>query len=163
MNTPAPEKIYVSFLFGGYEFQTTVDLSNITKLSSLDYTVMQEENLSQPGFVTSAAFTVLLNKGMHEPSEAIIDLPGFKVLFRRLSNLNFLEELNVNNNMLYELFDGIATMIAKEFDYLNSCLFTFLEKMTNMKILKQNLGDPAAEHPEIPNKIKLLRVDARKK
>jgi len=160
-NLPA-EKIYVAFYFAGYEFQTTVDLSNLTKLSSLEYTVIKNAEVQSYGDATTATLSVSINKRMIELPEVLTDLPGLRILFNRLNSLDFKEELNFNSNILFELFDGILSIINKEFDYLNNCLFAFIEKVLNVKLFKFSSAETGLNWSDSPNRIKLLNVDARK-
>jgi len=156
------EKLFVDFYFSGYEFQTTLDLANPAKLNSLEYNVIKNADEKNFGTTITAALSVGINRQKIEFSDKLDVLHGVEIFFSRLSSLNLKAELNINNNILYELFDGILSMLNKEFDYLNSCLFTFVEKALNIKMV--NLGFPVDSlgGSDTRYKIKLLNVDVRK-
>lgn len=152
------EKISVAFYFSGFEFQTTLDLSNLAKLNTLVYQIANEEDKEANAKVIAATLSVRVNHPLLEPNEALTDLHGIKTLFYRLSSMNLKEELNFKNDILYDLFEGILKTISKEFDYINSCLFTFVEKMLKIKI-PGNVNPTVFIEKDLSNKIKLLNVD----
>ncbi len=165
MTNVTSDKIFVAFYFSGYEFQTTLDLSSPAKLNLLEYNVIKDSAEKNPGTTITAALSVNINKHNIEPVDVLTELRGMKIFFNRLSSLNLKEELNFNSNILFELFDGILGMINKEFDYVNSSLFAFIEKMLNIKMLiPRTVGVRAAGLVGLDslNKIKLLNVDVRK-
>ncbi|MCK9211166.1 MAG: hypothetical protein M0P61_10055 [Ignavibacteriaceae bacterium] len=162
MTNVTSDKIFVAFYFSGYEFQTTLDLSSPAKLNLLEYNVIKDSAEKNPGTTITATLSVNINKLNIEPVDVLTELRGMKIFFNRLSSLNLKEELNFNNNILFELFDGILGMINKEFDYLNSSLFAFIEKMLNIKMLNHSLAQVGLVGLDSLNKIKLLNVDVRK-
>ena len=158
MTKVSAEKIFIAFNFSGFEFQTTLDLSNLAKLKTLVYQVANDDENNITAKNITASLSVAVDKHLIEPQEAILELHAMKTLFYRLSTMNLKEELNFNNDILYELFEGILRTISKEFDYINSCLFSFIEKM--MKIKSPNtIVAVELIGKELPNKIKLLNVE----
>lgn len=154
------EKIHVAFNFSGFDFQTTLDLSNLAKLNTIVYNVVNDSSKEISGKIIAASLSIAVNRQQIEQPDVLTDLHGIKTLFYRLSCLNLKEELNINNEILYDLFDGILNSISKEFDYINDCLFAFIEKM--MKIKSPGSIVPAALiGKDLSNKIKLLNVDVR--
>ncbi|MFA6978823.1 MAG: hypothetical protein WC209_05815 [Ignavibacteriaceae bacterium] len=158
MTKISSEKISVAFYFSGFEFQTTLDLSNLAKLNTLVYHVANEEDNEAKAKVIAASLSVMVNHPLQEPNDVLTELHGIKTLFYRLSSMNLKEELNIKNDILFDLFDGILKTIGKEFDYINSCLFTFVEKMLKIKI-PGNMTPTVFIEKDLSNKIKLLNVD----
>lgn len=162
MKNLSANKVFIDFFFSGYEFQTTLDLSNHAKLNLLEYNVTNQATDKKVGAVITATLSVSINKQKSEFVDVLTELHGVNILFSRLSLLNLGEELNFNNNILYELFDGILRMVNKEFDYLNSCLFAFVEKALNIKMVTSDITTTGLIGSDGLNRIKLLNVDVRK-
>ena len=130
----------------------------MAKLKTLVYQVANDDENNITAKNITASLSVAVDKHLIEPQEAILELHAMKTLFYRLSTMNLKEELNFNNDILYELFEGILKTISKEFDHINSCLFSFIEKM--MKIKSPNtIVAVELIGKELPNKIKLLNVE----
>lgn len=158
MSKISSEKISLAFYFSGFEFQTTFDLSNLAKVNTLVYHVANEEDKEAKAKVITASLSVMVNHPLLEPNDVLTELHGIKTLFYRLSSMNLKEELNFKNDILFDLFDGILKTISKEFDYINNCLFVFVEKMLKIK-LPGNIAPTVFIEKDLSNKIKLLNVD----
>jgi|GEM_PF-1295193 len=156
------EKIYVAFYYSGFEFQTTLDVSNFAKLNKLIYHIIENPGEGDLGKINSASLSVSINKQKSESLGVLTELRGIKTMFFRLTDLHIKEELNFNSDILYELFDGILESISQEFDYINACLFSFVEKILKIKPLNNNSTATSLPVKDLSSKIKLLNVDSSK-
>lgn len=160
MTSLTAEKIHVAFNFSGFDFQTTLDLSNLAKLNTITYNVVNDSSKEISGKIIAASLSIAVHRQQIEPQDVLTDIHGIKTLFYRLSSLDLKQELNFNNDILYDLFDGILNSISKEFDYINDCLFAFIEKMMKIKS-PGNIVPTTLIGKDLSNKIKLLNVDVR--
>lgn len=129
------DKMMLVLLIAGLEFSTTVDLLNINYLESLDYDVLKERHFN--GEITKALtrFSVKVESLQFEEFENIIAFKGLNNLFERLFLLDLNCELDASESkIINNLLEGLQKEIRGEFDYVNSGILTFIEKLKGIKV-----------------------------
>ncbi|MBZ0198453.1 MAG: hypothetical protein K8H86_01200 [Ignavibacteriaceae bacterium] len=135
INQTQSEKMLLVFQAASFEFSTTVDLININYLDKLEYDVLKERELNDGFTKALARFSVKINPNSFEELENIILFRGFNNLFDRLFLLDMDCELDASESKVIDnLLDGIDGEIRYEFNYINSGVLTFIEKLKGINI-----------------------------
>ncbi len=135
INQTQSEKMMLVFLVLGLEFSTTIDLLNLNYLDKLEYDVLKERELNGDFTKALARFSVKINPVNFEEFDDIVLFKGFKSLFDRLFLLDMDCELNASESkVIHNLLDGINGEIRYEFDYINSGILSFIEKLKGINV-----------------------------
>ena len=153
------EKLYLTFLVSDIEFQTTIDLVNLSGLASLEYRVIKEKKGNNWKSRTYMDLAAALDKIQYDENPFLINFSALNVLFQRIFDLNVFNEITQNDRyMIEELLRDIKFGINDEFNYLNSFLFTFIDKLIGIKIVNNKEAYENSE-PIIIKKIKVLNAE----
>jgi len=135
INNSSNEKMVLVFIVAGLEFSTTIDMLDISYLEGLNYDVLKEREHNGEKTKALAQFSAKVNYHSFEEFENIIEFKGFKIFFDRLFLLDMDCELNAyESKAINNLLDGINERICDEFDYINSGILTFIEKLKGIKL-----------------------------
>lgn len=140
INQTQNEKMMLGFLVSGFEFSTTLDLLNVNYLDKLEYDVLKERELNGGFTKALARFSVKINPVNFEEFDDAALFKGFKSLFDRLFLLDMDCELNASESkVIHNLLDGLNEEIRYEFDYVNSGILSFIEKLKGINFPKLKL------------------------
>lgn len=154
------EKMLLVFLVSGLEFSTTVDLLNISYIDRLKYDVLKEREYNGEKTKALAHFSTDVNIHSFNEFDDIIEFKGFKIFFDRLFLLDMDCELNATESkVIHNLLDGIKDEIRYEFDYINSGILTFIEKLKSIKLPR--LAFITEEHGNVVTLLKIKTSNAK--
>jgi len=135
INHSSNEKLMVVFIAAGLEFSTTIDMLDISYIDRLNYDVLKEREHNGEKTKALAHFSAKVNYHGFDEFENVIEFKGFKIFFDRLFLLDMDCELNASESKAIDnLLDGINDRICDEFDYINSGILTFIEKLKGIKL-----------------------------
>jgi len=144
----AKEKLFLDFIISDIEFQTTIDLTNVSQMDDLNYHIIKEGNEAFYNSKILSDLSVKIENIQYANDPVLINLSAFNVFFQRLFNEKIYRELTFNDKfILDELLSGISAGIREEFELLNNQLFVFLEKLEGIKVDKRYRKD--INHSEI--------------
>ncbi|MEO8399385.1 MAG: hypothetical protein ABI550_06160 [Ignavibacteriaceae bacterium] len=122
--------IAISFTAAEIEFQTIIDIPNISNLKTLDYKVIKEEIIEEQ----KNKLLIEIQVKVEESLPGVIHFTSLEKLFKRLFILKIENQLTRDNSgVLNNLIEDLMTDLKKEFNIVNNHLFTFLEKLTESK------------------------------
>jgi hypothetical protein len=148
------EKLFISFQISEFEFHTIIDYAEIKNNALLEFNIIKE--FSDKGKEKLVAgFFYFLSKSDNEPHSISADLDEMRILFSRMEDLNIKNELSREDcELLNSLFDGIYEGITKTFKIISDNLFTFIERLTELKIeIPETINANSAQL----NKIKIMQ------
>ena len=150
------KNLSISFITQGIEFHTTIDTGELNSLSRIDYAISSEKDVNDVKKKLTAFISMDIAEENRNDKNIVSELPGIKMLIKRLFSLNIENELNSNDSsVLNNLFDDIIEFISFDMAYINFSLFEFIMKLTGSKI---NLV-PKEDYPLITlNKIQVVRI-----
>ena len=153
---PQTSNTSISFITQGIEFHTTIDTGELNSLSRIDYAISSEKDVNDVKKKLTAFISMDIAEENRNDKNIVSELPGIKMLIKRLFSLNIENELNSNDSsVLNNLFDDIIEFISFDMAYINFSLFEFIMKLTGSKI---NLV-PKEDYPLITlNKIQVVRI-----
>ncbi len=128
------QRVSITFSVVGIEFHSIIDTGEINKLSKIDYSISSEKDINEikkklTAFISMDIIENNFNRNIEN------ELPGIKMLFKRLFSLNIENELNSDDSMMLDsLFDDILEFISFDLSYINFSLFEFITKLTGSKI-----------------------------
>lgn len=126
-------KVRVNFLFSGFEFQTEIDFLKLFSLSREFFKVIKEPVDDTDTSKTLVHLSVKKNKIIYMNNPRIVSLNYLNVLFERINELDIKDELNKYDcYALGEIMNDLTDGINKEFQYIISVLYTFIEKLNNL-------------------------------
>lgn len=158
----SPEKIMLFMVINGLELVTTIDLANLRYIQRLEYDILKERELNGEISKALAHFSVKLTHSKFEEFGELIIFNGLKSLFDRIFLLDLDCELNSSElKIIQNLLDGIYGDIQYEFDYLNSGIITFIEKLKGTKLSGQ-VFTPVSEDSVTLLKIKTSNAEISK-
>ncbi len=153
------EKLSLSFLVSDLEFQTTIDLVNILNINSVEYRIIKERKGTNWKSRTYLDIVSIPDKIKYSEEPYLINFSALNLLFQRIFDINVFNEITDKDRFLIEeLLRDIKFGINDEFNYLNSFLFTFVDKLTGIKIVKREEVNGNAELNYI-KKIKVLNAE----
>ena len=146
----------ISFITSDIEFHTTIDTGELNSLSKISYSISSETDVSDIKKKLTAFVTMDITEENLNDKNIVSELPGIKMLIKRLFSLNIENELNSDDSsVLNNLFDDIVEFIIFDMTYINYSLFEFIMKLTGSKI---NLV-PKEEYPLITlDKIQVVKI-----
>jgi|GEM_PF-1497137 len=141
------EKVFLSFVTNDFEFHITLDLTSVSYLEYINYTVIceREYNSKQKKFLLN------LSVGVDEIkySEDIypVKFSNLDVLIGRILELSENREPSqLDDAELGKLIEGLEPDLKNEFGKLNTLLFTLIKKITNIAYTL-NISDKNPENP----------------
>ena len=135
----ANEKLFLDFIISDIEFQTTLDLVNITSLTELNYNLIKNENSEIQSGKIFTDLASKLGEIRYDKQPELINFSATNVFFSRVLDLRIYRELNsADAYVINELVRGITNGIKNEFDLLNNQIFIFLDKLINVKVESHN-------------------------
>ncbi len=153
------EKIYLDFIVSDIEFQTTIELPNLSGLSKLDYRVVKEKKGNNWRSKTFIELVSKLDKIQYDETPSLINFSALNILLQRIFDLNIFRELTAEDKyIIEELLADIKYGIKNEFESMNGFLFTFIDKLTGLKIIRNELQSDKTD-PIIIKKIKVLNAE----
>ncbi len=127
-------KVKVNFLYSGFEFQTEIDYHKLFSLSREFFRVMKDTTNDYEGNKSLIVLSVKKNKIIYMNNPKIVSLNYLNVLFERIEGLDIKDELNKYDcYALGEILNDLTEGINKEFQYIISVLYTFIEKLNNFQ------------------------------
>ncbi len=150
------KNLSISFVTSGIEFHTIIDTGGLNSLSKINYSISSEKDVNDVKKKLTAFISMDISEEKSNDKNIVSELPGIKMLVKRLFSLNIENELNSNDSsVLNNLFDDIIEFISFDMTYINYSLFEFIMKLTGSKI---NLV-PKEDYPLIAlNKIQVVKV-----
>lgn len=154
----AEEKVYLSFILSGIEFQLSIDLLNFSKLTSLNYHLSKEGGNG----VTKKKITADINTKVewidYNKEPELLNLSAINVFFNRVLEQNIYSALTEKDDKYFfeDLLDGIMQGIRDEFNHLNNQVFIFFDKLTGKRIPNNPKINDDYTEPVIINKIKIF-------
>ncbi len=150
------KNLSVSFVASEIEFHTIIDTNELNSLSKIDYSISSEKEVHDEKKKLTAFISLDITEKDSKGKNIESELPGIKMLIKRLFSLNIENELNSNDStVLNNLFDDIIEFISFDMSYINYSLFEFIAKLTGSKI---NVA-PIENNPLITlNKIQVEKV-----
>jgi hypothetical protein len=148
------EKVFLSFITANFEFHITLDLSKVRYLDYINYTVICErEYLSkQRKLLLNLSIGIekitYTEKIQENDFSVLEDLIGKMLPMTEKNELAKLSETELNR-----LLEGLEDGLKDEFGYLNTLLFTLIQKITNITYTLNN----SDKNPDAPL-IKLEKV-----
>ncbi len=128
------QRVSITFSVAGIEFHSIIDTGEIIKLSKIDYSISSEKDINEIKQKLTAFISMDINENNFNKNIEN-ELPGIKMLFKRLFSLNIENELNSDDSMMLDsLFDDILEFINFDLSYINFSLFEFITKLTGSKI-----------------------------
>ena len=154
-------KLAISFITSDIEFQTVVDLPNIESIKTLDYKVIKDNSEDETSDPMLVEVEVRIEGINEESLPHRVTLDTLENLFHRLFVFKVENQLNRTNSvMLTELIGDLLDDLKTEFDQVNNRLFSFIEKLTESKILGGNKIDLNGIEPIKINLIRSLKNDS---
>lgn len=124
------EKLSVGFSTGGFEFHTEIDFLKFYINSRLFYDITYVMMVQGINSKTTLRLSVKKDNQFPQEDLQIMNLLGLKSVFGRISALEMAGEINRSDSVvLGELMDGIRDNLAREFEYINTVLFTLIDKI----------------------------------
>ncbi len=153
------EKLSLTFLVSDIEFQTTLNLVNLQNIVSVEYRIIKERRGKNWNSNTYLDLISVLDKIQYDEEPFLINFSALNVLFQRIFDINVFNEITQKDKFLIQdLLKDIMFGINEEFNSLNSFLFTFVDKLTGVKIVKREEVNDDAESIII-QKIKVLNAE----
>ncbi len=153
------DKLFLAFLVSDIEFQISIDLLNFTNLFRLDYRVIKERKGDNWNTRTIMDLESVLSTIQYYEEPFLINFSALNVLFLRIFDSNIFAEITEKDRYYTEeLMRDIKFGIKEEFGFLNSFLFTFIEKLTGLKNVNRLEINEGIE-PIIIKKIKVLNAE----
>lgn len=149
------KRVSIKFLASEIEFHTIIDTGEINTFLKIDYSIGSEKEINGVKKKLTAFISMDISENNFEKNIEN-ELPGIKMLFKRLFSLNIENELSLNDNKsLDNLFDDIIEFISFDLAYINNGIFEFITKLTGSKI-KISAENP---YPQITlNKIQVTDI-----
>ncbi len=150
------KNLSITFITSGIEFHTIIDTGELNSLSKISYSISSEKDINDVKKKLTAFISIDITEENSNDKNIESELPGIKMLIKRLFSLNIENELNSNDSsVLNNLFDDIIEFISFDMSYINHGLFEFIMKLTGSKI---NLL-PNEDYPLITlNKIIVVKI-----
>lgn len=150
------EKINLIFSISEFEFKTEIDFLTLYSEPRHFYTISKD--YSAPGNTMRLILNLSAQKNIITLNENIdrVFLNGLDKLFGRMLALEICGEIDkYDSSALRNLMDGIDDEIALEFEYINTALFTLVNKLGNKIIENYSFQNERVE-PIIIEKITAL-------
>ena len=150
------KNLSISFVTSDLEFHTTIDTGELNSLSKINYSISSVKDVNDIKKRLTASISMDITDENSNDKNIVSELPGIKMLIKRLFSLNIENELNSDDSsVLNNLFDDIIEFISFDMNYVNYSLFEFIMKLTGSKI---NLV-PNKDYPVITlNKIQVVKI-----
>ncbi len=154
------EKLYLAFILSGVEFRTVIDLVNFEKLSLLNYTVLKETKKGKSAFRMTTDLSVRIERPDYEAGPVLINFSALNVFFQRAFGLNMFREITREEKYLFDdLLQGISFGIKEEFLRLNNHILIFMDKLTGLKVSRQEVPTKDYGETVVIKKFKVLHVE----
>lgn len=153
------EKIFIDYIISDIEFQTTIELPNISALSSLAFKVIKDRNGNNWKSRTVIDIVSRLDDIAYNESPSLINFSALNIFFQRIFDMNIYRELSSEDEFLInELVSDLKYGMKNEFEHMNGYLFTFIDKLTGMQMRKGDGKSDLTEQITI-KKIKVLNAE----
>lgn len=125
----------ITFISSGIEFHTIINTSELNSISHMEYSISSEKDDNDIKKKLTAFISIDITEDNSNNKNIVSELPGIKMLIKRLFSLNIENELNSSDSsVLNNLFDDIIEFISFDMTYINYSLFEFIMKLTGSKI-----------------------------
>jgi hypothetical protein len=134
------EKIVVAFEFDEFDFTATLEQLSETK--TIDYEV--RKTINKIPYVYQAVIGIGSNslKKQREKFDMLDHLPILNSFFDELVRLSdYTANMSVDNAQAKEAFFDKEKNLKPEFEYVNGCVITFLEKYLSMNLSPAEVRD----------------------
>ncbi|MDQ7817348.1 MAG: hypothetical protein RDU14_10035 [Melioribacteraceae bacterium] len=136
------EKIQIMFELDGFDFEASIFINDLNQNAKIDYRA--KKNLER--FATEVLITVILTAPIISVSselESNIKLNGFSRFFDQFESTRFKKpSLITEKNIIETLYYDVRKEITEEFNLINSCFVSFLEKYISLKpVFHHSTGD----------------------
>ena len=129
------KNLSITFIASDIEFHTTIDTSTLNSISHMDYSISSEKDDNDVKKKLTAFISMDITENNSDDKNIVSELPGIKMLIKRLFSLNIENELNSSDSsVLNNLFDDIIEFISYDMTCINYSLFEFIMKLTGSKI-----------------------------
>jgi hypothetical protein len=129
------EKLFITFIYDGIEFTTAVMIGEISFIHNLDYDIKQYLEL----FANPALLEMNISSPVIYDKADKIDVKPKLIFLKEFSssvvNLYSYENgISTSDYKIQKAFDNYENDLLREFDYINKCLISFLEKYLSLKM-----------------------------
>jgi hypothetical protein len=143
------EKVFLSFVTSNFEFHITLDLSKVSYLDYINYTVICEREYGFKLRKLLLNLSVGIEEILYSEKIMPIEFGSLETLIGRMLPFTVDNELvKMREAELFRFVEGLEEGLKEEFGYLNVLLFTLIYKITNITYTLVN-EDKNPENPLI--------------
>lgn len=143
------EKVFLSFVTSNFEFHITLDLSKVSYLDYINYTVICEREYGSKLRKLLLNLSVGIEEILYSEKIMPIEFGSLETLIGRMLPFTVDNELvKMQEAELFRFVEGLEEGLKEEFGYLNVLLFTLIYKITNITYTLVN-EDKNPENPLI--------------
>ncbi|MEW6702263.1 MAG: hypothetical protein AB1298_06045, partial [Bacteroidota bacterium] len=129
------EHFQITFEIDGFEFSTQIWQSEIINNKQLDYDIRRIAESYMNNIEIYLKIAAAINENGSEKIEVKYNLPALGKLTSGLVSLTTdYSSLSADNYKVSKMFSEFENDLRTEFEYLNNCLFSFVEKYSGLII-----------------------------